>query len=464
MKPGYVALFLFFLAALQGHAQSATFVSRLDSLIRAANGIGVFNGVVLVAEDRRIIYQQAYGYADAQRKQPLSTGMRFYIGSVSKEFNSTGILRLKEEGKLSLDDSVSRYLEGLPAWAGKIRISHLLDYTSGLPQMDANSGEQWRRALAELPALSFQPGTAYIYSNANIFLQQQIIERVGGMGYESFIRQRLFLPLQLPDILIDSFKNINNLARPFDNEFRETPGLDSATGMMVTAEGLYRWTQALADRKLVNSASLAVLAKSFGNNEGSLGAAKVTDGRLVMHVHQGSGYNYECLLYQQDQPDIVVILLTNNQNFKVNELKDAIVNLLQDQPYQVPKRSIYLDIRAKLLNSFEQGIAYYEWIKTAGRDRYDLSHPEIDLYNTAKYLMRRARYDDAIRILHLSTLEDLHNTGGMSYAFTLIGDCYRKLNQPLMALVYYKKAVELDSGNLNAKGMVQEMSQGAEKR
>jgi hypothetical protein len=68
--------------------------------------------------------------------------------------------------------------------------------------------------------------------------------------------------------------------------------------------------------------------------------------------------------------------------------------------------------------------------------------------------IRRARYDDAIRILHLGTLEDLHNTGGMSYAFTLIGDCYREKGEIEMALVYYKKAVELDGGNLNAKGLV----------
>ena len=72
--------------------------------------------------------------------------------------------------------------------------------------------------------------------------------------------------------------------------------------------------------------------------------------------------------------------------------------------------------------------------------------------------MRRQRYEDAIRILDLSTLVDVHNTGSMSYAFGLIGECYRKKNEAVMALVYYKKAAELDPTNLNARGMLQELS------
>jgi len=108
-------------------AQQPAVSSRLDSLIGAANRLGVFNGVALVAESSKVIYQQAFGYTNAGKDRLLSTDMRFYIGSIAKEFNSTGIVRLAEEGKLSLDDSVSRHVTGLPAWGDSIKIRNLLD-------------------------------------------------------------------------------------------------------------------------------------------------------------------------------------------------------------------------------------------------------------------------------------------------------------------------------------------------
>jgi CubicO group peptidase (beta-lactamase class C family) len=449
---------LFILGSVAAVAQQPAVSSRLDSLIGAANQMGVFNGVALVAESGKVIYQQAFGYTNAGKDRLLSTDMHFYIGSISKEFNSTGIVRLAEEGKLSLDDSVSRYVTGLPAWGDSIKIRNLLDYTSGLPQLlDAGSTEAWQQAFEALPKLSFRPGTAYIYSNANIYMQQRIIEKVTGMLYDDFVGRHLLAPLGLKDIRIDTLSHAG-IPASFDNAGKATAGLDSATEMVVTAQDLYRWATYLENGKVVSPAGLAVLSKSFGGNESSLGTAKVDGGRLVLHAHQGSGYNYECLLYQQENPEIVVILLTNNQEFKVNELKDGIVNLLQHRSYHVPKRSIYLDLRTKVLTNFDQGIAFYEQIKKDGQDRYDFSQPEVDLFNTAKYLMRRQRYEDAIRILDLSTLVDVHNTGSMSYAFGLIGECYRKKNEPVMALVYYKKAAELDPTNLNASGMLQELS------
>jgi tetratricopeptide (TPR) repeat protein len=118
---------------------------------------------------------------------------------------------------------------------------------------------------------------------------------------------------------------------------------------------------------------------------------------------------------------------------------------------------VYLDLRTKVFDDFDKGLVFYEMIKSEEKDKYDLSNLPNDLYNTAKYLMRRSRYDDAIKILHLSTLEDLTNKGGMSYAFMLIGQCYQNKGEKKLSEVYYSKSVELDPTNKNAQGMLDEI-------
>jgi tetratricopeptide (TPR) repeat protein len=225
----------------------------------------------------------------------------------------------------------------------------------------------------------------------------------------------------------------------------------------VTTDDLYRWVKALHTYKLISKTSLDTLAGQFGGGEGSLGIVNFKDGQLIEHTHQGSGYNYEGLLYYNAAEDVAIILLTNNQNFKVYPLRDAILAILHGQPYSVPRKSIYLDLRTKVLDDFDKGIAFYYQIKANEQGKYDFSNEVSDLYSTGKYLMRRSRFDDAIKIFHLGTLADLKNAGGLSYAYSLIGDCYAKKGSKFMAILYYKEAVELDPGNKNASGMLNEL-------
>jgi len=429
----------------------------IDSLLRAAHAIGVFNGNALVAEGGKIIYQGAIGDADAGKSRPLSMDFRFQIGSISKEFNSVGIMVLQKRGLLSLEDSVSRFLTWLPPWAGKIKIKDLLQYTSGLPQSNAGTGAEYRTELQNLRQLAFEPGTAYIYSNDNIYLQQRIIETITGGTYDSFVKDVLLKAAGMRGAVIDSFPVVERVARPIDNDGVETPDMQKVNGLFVTAADLFKWAMALQTGSVISRTGVQELSANFGQNESSLGNVIWAGERIDWHVHQGSGYNYESLLYSSETNGATIILLTNNQEFKVQELKDAILNLLQGKPYTVPKKSVYLDLRTKVFDDFDKGLVFYEMIKSEEKDKYDLSNLPNDLYNTAKYLMRRSRYDDAIKILHLSTLEDLTNKGGMSYAFMLIGQCYQNKGEKKLSEVYYSKSVELDPTNKNAQGMLDEI-------
>jgi CubicO group peptidase (beta-lactamase class C family) len=126
--------FTLFLTAFNSLEAQERKTQQIDSLIKTAYELGIFNGNVLVFSKDKTVYEASFGSADAAKKELLTAEFRFNIGSIAKEFNGVAIMMLKEQGKLKLDDKVSKYITNLPAWADKISIKNLLQYTSGLPE------------------------------------------------------------------------------------------------------------------------------------------------------------------------------------------------------------------------------------------------------------------------------------------------------------------------------------------
>jgi len=456
-RKSYLLPFYLLLISVSLSAQTPLQLKNIDSLLRTASGRGVFNGTLLVAKQDKIIYHQAWGYADGSKTQSLTTDMLFDIGSIAKEFNGVSIMLLKERGKIKLEDPVSKYLVGLPAWAAKIKIRHLINYTSGLPNFKAQSDETDNELLDSLKGLKdlkFEPGTAYIYAHANVYLQKRIIEKVSGLSYAAFVNKYIFRPCGMKHSVMDADLNRADVAKAFDNDFNATPYLQVTTGSpRLTSADLYQFVTKLEAFKIISKASFDELAANFPGGESSLGTTSFKDGKLQWHRHQGSNSNYEALIYTDHVQDVTIIMETNNQNFKVDAIKGAILAILQDQPFTIPKKSVYLDIRDKVLKDMEQGLAFYRHIKATGQEQYDFGFEAGDLISTGKYLQRRNRFDDAIRLYALAAPLCARNTD-LSYAYELTGECYLKRGGKALAKTWYEKALATDAGNKNAKGMI----------
>jgi CubicO group peptidase (beta-lactamase class C family) len=423
---------------------------NLDLLMKSANKIGIFNGNVIVSEKGRIIYQTELGFTDYTKSKILNRESQMPIGSIIKEFNSVGILLLVEKGKLNLERKVSDYLTGLPNWANKIQIKHLLQYTSGLPRV-SNLAE-----LNKVEKLEFEPGTGYIYSNGNVVLQQEIIKKITNISYEDFLKKMFFKKHKITGGKMpkDSILTVN-MAGSFDNDFKETTFIHGGGEMYFSVGDLYNWVKDLHNKKIINKNSLNILAKSFDkNSESSLGNTTIENNEIIEHSHQGSGNNYESYIYHKLENNITIVLVTNSQNFKLGAITESIINILEDKPFTAPKKSIYLDIRGKLLDNFKNGISFYEQIKSTQKEKYDFSNEIADLINTGKFLMRRNRFEDAIKIFQLSTTVDLKNVNGISIAYSFIGECYQKTKNTDLAILNLKKALELDANNKNAEEML----------
>ncbi len=183
----------------------ATLVRGLDALLQpifAADKPGV---AVLVARDGKAVYRRGFGLADVEHKIPIAPEMVFRIGSVTKQFTATVILRLAEQGKLSLQDDVTRYLPGYPTQGKPITIENLLTHTSGivnytgLPDWQAHMNRDFSVAqlldLFKDKPLNFEPGSQWAYSNSGYFLLGAIIEKVTGRTYAQALETEILAPL-----------------------------------------------------------------------------------------------------------------------------------------------------------------------------------------------------------------------------------------------------------------------------
>jgi CubicO group peptidase (beta-lactamase class C family) len=197
MSPVLAALALALVAGAPS-ADDARFAAETRAHFARLEKLG-FAGVVLVARGREPFLAEGFGLADRERGIRWSPATVSTVGSITKQFTAAAVLLLVEDGRLSLDDALPKHFDDVPADKRGITIHHLLTHSSGIT--DLSGAGDWdpigreefaRRALGE--PLAFTPGEGYEYSNAGYSLLGAVIEKLSGLPYERFVRDRLFLP------------------------------------------------------------------------------------------------------------------------------------------------------------------------------------------------------------------------------------------------------------------------------
>ncbi|RWX03821.1 serine hydrolase domain-containing protein [Flavobacterium cerinum] len=316
--------------------QSSKKEVRLDSLFQEASKSKIFNGNVLISQNGKIIYEKAFGQADAGGIIQLNKKYRFHIGSIAKEFNAVGIMMLKEQGKLKLDDTISKFLPELPSWANKIKIIHLLQYTSGLPQIKWNQVNQDSDNMMELKKtvfLDFEPGTKYDYNNNNVFLQRKIIEKITKMSFNDFVIQKMLQPIGIKNGIVDPNEKEKRIAKSFNSNGKQDILKYNISGWTaLNLNDFYKWSEAINSFKIISPESTLKLFTPFtkGNQTG-LGEGSIQLGRVVNHIHDGAAFNYQSLLISN--PKYTIILMTNNKQNNLDAISSSIQSILEGKVY-----------------------------------------------------------------------------------------------------------------------------------
>ena len=231
-------------------------------------------GAVLIAKDGDIILSRGYGLAHRESNRPMTPDTVFTTGSITKQFTAAAILKLEEQGKLSVTDHITQYFENVPASKADITVHHLLTHSAGLvPAIGADTEVIARNeyiAKTMLIPLDFEPGETYQYSNVGYSLLAAIIEQVSGQSYEAYLKKYLFEPagMQKTGYVLPNWQ-ADELAHGYLSNGEDWGTLldypqagdgfywhlRGNGGMLSTSLDMYAWHQALLGDAILSEAS-----------------------------------------------------------------------------------------------------------------------------------------------------------------------------------------------------------------
>jgi CubicO group peptidase (beta-lactamase class C family) len=305
-----------------------------------------------VSRAGKVVYEKGYGMADLERDVPITPASIFHVASISKQFTAMSILLLEQQGKLSIDDDVRKYVPELPDYGKRITLRHLVGHTSGIRDQwtllrmagwrddDLITEEDVMWAVTRQRTLNFEPGAEYLYSNSGFTLLGVIVKRVSGQSLREFADERIFKPLGMTHT---HFHDDHTMIVPHrTSAYQSTAGgwrvsipvFDTygATSLFTTADDLLKWEQNFADARVGSPALLARMQQEGTLNDGTatgyamgLAVGRHRGVREVGHSGADAGYRADVERYPDQQ--LVVTALCNASNANPGSLTRQVADL-----------------------------------------------------------------------------------------------------------------------------------------
>jgi len=342
-----------------GFVCAQTISERLDTFMTASLRANEFNGVVLVARNDSILLSKGYGWRDMENKIRHDINSIFQVGSVTKTFTATLILYLHENGKLNIDDPITKYFPRYK-YASKITIKNLLTHTSGIFNYSSHKGydpikpfsqQDFWSIINEMP-LEFEPDSKYGYSNTNYFLLGLISEKVTGKPYEKSIREIIFAKAGMKHSGFD-FAGLTNPYKCIGYSINgnrvhkrsiipDSSGTYAAGSLYTTIGDLYLWYKALSDNLIISQNAFRQAVTAY---KGAYGYGWQIDSayRHIQWEHNGGIMGFSASFrYLPDQNACAVIL--RNEDVYPSTVSVGILSILYNIPnYYIPRLAVIVD-------------------------------------------------------------------------------------------------------------------------
>jgi len=331
---------------------------RIDRIFAAYDKPDSPGCAVAVIHQGKVIHQRGYGRAHLEWDAPITSSTVFHVASLSKQFTALAVALLAEEGKLSLDDDVRKYVPELPNYGTAITLRHMLQHTSGLRDVSGLMGfAGWRpsdlvtnRDALDLAVrqkvLDFKPGERHVYGNTGYILAGIIVQRVSGQPLRAYTEEHIFKPLGMKNTHFhdNHAEVVKNRAWAYSLRSGRpeiavpTFDLVGSTGLFTTTEDLARWDQNFYDRRIGRKSALEEMLTPGKMNNGepirfghdlSYGLGLVI-GRyrgLKIITHSGADRGYRAEFLQFPEQRLTVIVLGNLDSldpyFRAREVADV---------------------------------------------------------------------------------------------------------------------------------------------
>ena len=320
----------------------AALAQRLDAIAGAGvlenRAVGI---VAAVAKGRDTLLLKAYGKADVEGDVPMTTDTVIPIGSVTKTFTAAAILQLRDEGKLSIDDEITKWLPDFDTRGNKVTLRHLLGHTSGVGEL-LEMEELRALKMIRNPTLTFDDvykvvsrypfrfptGTMQIYSNSGFWLLGRIVEKASGMTYEDYVEKKIFAPLGMSrSMYCNNSESVPRRAYGYGMKngiTRRVPeivhtGTYAAGAICSTAEDMIAWMHALHGGKALPPRSYADMITPSRLNDGtplrySMGLSVGEDSRGLEYIgHNGGGFGFSSEARWYPDGQVAIVVLTNSE-------------------------------------------------------------------------------------------------------------------------------------------------------
>jgi CubicO group peptidase (beta-lactamase class C family) len=462
MKKHFKVLAVLLFSALIINANAQDKSQKIDELVNKYHEYGQFSGAVLIAEGGDVIYKKGIGYANAEWKIPNEPDVKYRLGSITKQFTSMLIMQLVEKGKINLDGKLSEYLPYYRKDVGdKVTIHQLLTHTSGIPDYTESSDFMSNEIRNPLSAkalvekycsgdLEFEPGTQWKYDNSGYVILGAVIEQVTDKHYETVLKENILEPLGMNSTGYDHNEEIiEKRASGYHKaglKIINAPYIDmslpfAAGALYSTVEDMYKWDQALYTDKLVSNESKKKIFTPYMNNYGyGWGIREQEFGGVKKNVisHSGGIFGFNTIILRYTDDKNLIVLLCNELPGELNGLSKGIANILYDQPYEMPKKSLAEFLMKGIIEKgIEQAVKDFNE-KKEDKTEYTIREDEMNMLGYQ--LLHMGKTKEAIEVFRLNTEafpESYNVWDSYAEAFMLSGD---KEN----AIKYYKKSLEIN--------------------
>ncbi|MBC7873943.1 MAG: serine hydrolase [Ferruginibacter sp.] len=471
----YLTLISFVLLIQVSFSQSKN--KKLDDIMQGYHRYNMFDGSVLVAENGKVIYKNAFGLANREWGIPNATDTKFMIGSVSKPLTAMLVLVQVQKGLISLDKTISDYIPWYSKKNGsRITIRQLLGHSSGLPNYDIMndffpkiSRQNFTREdyvkLYMDSALVFEPGSSYYYSSWGYFTLGYILEKVTGKSYSQLMKEDIFDKTGMDGS--GSYYHtqvVNKRATGYDyslggftsSDFRDQSNTMGTGDLYSTVEDLFRLHLAISNNSLLNKQLTEEMFKPgirpwrYGFGWFNQNFKYTPTDSVFANYHLGMTEGFLSFMIRIPSTNSLVVFLCNSSPTHFFGITSSLMKALYNLPVKV-KQPVHKEMETIIA---EDGTA--KAIKEYKRMKADTANYYIDwlaMNQLGDQLFTMQRYEDARMIFENNTAEFPER----DYIMTSLAKTYEKLGRKADAIAWYKKAVALNPKNEEAKNRLKEL-------
>ncbi len=475
MKNHSVFVCLFLLIVQIGIAQDK--IERLDEIMKSYHQFNMFDGSVLVAENGKIIYKNAFGMANHEWNIPNTTDTKFMIGSVSKPITAILMLIQVQKGLINLDKTIADYLpEFNNKPAAKVTIRQLLSHTSGIPNYDIikdffpkYSRQNFTREeyvkLYMDSTLVFKPGTNYYYSSWGYFTLGYIMERVTGKSYSALMKEDIFDKIGMNNS--GSYYHtqvVSKRASGYDYslggyssaDFRDQSNTMGTGDLYATVEDIFKLHLAITDNTLINKKltdemfTPGIRPWQYGFGWFNQNFKYTPTDSVFANYHLGMTEGFLSFLIRIPSTNSLIVFLCNSSPTHFFGIATNLMKVLYDKPVAL-KQPVHKVLENMLGNTNgKDALVAYKKMKT------DSTHYYIDwlaMNQLGDQLYDLKRYEDAKYIFE-------NNAGEFPQKDIILfslAKTYEKIGRKVDAIAWYKKALAINSGYEEAKNRLKDL-------